>query len=249
LATRRLQDQVRDLLKRHANRTQEISNEMEAFTYSVSHDLRAPLRAIRGFAQAVTEDYGSRLDEAGRDYLGRMAHAADHAEQLIQDLLQYSRLGRATLTLEPVGLEAAVRQALEGFAPEIRAAGALVNVRKPLPQVLAHQPTLQQILASLLSNALKFVAAGVKPEIEVWAVSSGTRVRLWVSDNGIGIAPAYYQRIFKVFERLHGADVYPGTGIGLAIVAKGVARMGGAAGIHSIPGKGSKFWIELPRKR
>lgn len=247
LATRRRQYQVRDLLKQQANRTQEISAEMDAFTYSVSHDLRAPLRAIRGFSQAVTEDYGSRLDEAGRDYLVRMAHAADHAEQLIQDLLQYSRLGRAALTLEPVRLDAAVRQALEGLAFEIQAAGASVDVRKPLPQVLAHPPTLQQILACLLSNALKFVAPGVKPRIEVWAASGGRGVRLWVRDNGIGIASAHFQRIFKVFERLHGAETYPGTGMGLAIVAKGAARMGGTAGIDSMLGKGSKFWIELPK--
>ncbi|MHC1769033.1 MAG: ATP-binding protein [Verrucomicrobiia bacterium] len=246
LRVRRRQYEVRDLLQQEAVRVQQVRDEMDAFTYSVSHDLRAPLRAIRGFSQALAEDYGRALDEPGRDYLERVGQAADHAERLIQDLLQFSRLGRATLTLGPVSLESAVRQALHGLAPEMKNSPASVNLRKPLPQVMADEAILQQVLASLLSNAIKFVAPGVKPRVQIWASDNAARVRLWISDNGIGIAPNYHERIFKVFERLHGPEMYPGTGMGLAIVSKGMARMGGTAGLESMPGKGSQFWIELP---
>ncbi len=248
LAARRRQHEIRDLLRQESARVQQVRDEMEAFTYSVSHDLRAPLRAIRGFSQAVAEDYRRVLDAPGRDYLERVGQATDHAERLIQDLLQFSRLGRATLNLGPVSLELAVRQALHRLAPEMEASGASVHARKPLPQVIADEPILQQVLASLFSNAIKFVAPGVKPNVQVWAGNNGTRVRLCIGDNGIGIAPVYHERIFRVFERLHGPEPYPGTGMGLALVAKGVARMGGTAGVESKPGKGSQFWIELPRE-
>jgi signal transduction histidine kinase len=114
-------------------------------------------------------------------------------------------------------------------------------------QVVAHPTTLAQAVANLLSNAVKFVAPGTRPRVRVWAEESEGWVRLWVEDNGIGIAPDDHERIFRVFERLHGVDVYPGTGIGLAIVRRGVERMGGRVGVESELGKGSRFWIELPR--
>lgn len=246
LRARRRQYEVRDLLQQEAARVQQVRDEMDAFTYSVSHDLRAPLRAIRGFSQAVAEDYGRAMDEPGRDYLERIGQAADHAERLVQDLLQFSRLGRATLSPGPVSLESAVRQALHGLAADMEASGASVNLRKPLPRVMADEAILQQVLASLLSNAIKFVAPGVKPRVQIWTSGNAARVRLCISDNGIGIAPNHHERIFRVFERLHGPETYPGTGMGLAIVAKGMARMGGRAGLESMPGKGSQFWIELP---
>ena len=268
LRARRCQYAVRDLLhdqeqtvermdllnqaleKRVVDRTaqlQEINDQMEAFAYSVSHDLRAPLRAIRGFAQALAEDYGEGLDETARDYLNRMGEGAERLDRLIQELLQYSRLGRTMLTFETVDLETAVQRALEQLESDIRGADAAVEVVKPLPKILGHPPTLEQVLINLICNAIKFVAPGVKPRIRIWGVELGPVARLWVGDNGVGIAAAYHQRIFGVFERLHSNESYPGTGIGLAIVAKGVGRMGGAVGVESEPGQGSQFWIELPR--
>jgi signal transduction histidine kinase len=116
-----------------------------------------------------------------------------------------------------------------------------------LPHVLGNGATLEVVVTNLLSNALKFVAPGVRPEIRVWAQQQETTVRLWVSDNGIGIAQEYHNKVFRVFERLHGDEAYPGTGIGLAIVRKGVQRMGGRSGVQSAPGHGSSFWIELPK--
>jgi signal transduction histidine kinase len=239
-----------DLEKRVQDRTaqlQESNEHMEAFTYSISHDLRAPLRAIRGFAQALTEDYSAALDQTGREYLARMSAGAERLDSLIQDLLQYSRLGRSTLTFSTVHLETSVRHALRELDREIQASGAAVEIEIPLPDILGHEPTLEQVLTNLLSNALKFVDPAVKPRIRIWGTQNEQTARLWIEDNGIGVAPVHHQRIFGVFERLHSTDVYPGTGIGLAIVAKGVARMGGRAGVESEAGQGSRFWIELPR--
>ena len=122
-------------------------------------------------------------------------------------------------------------------------------MKKPLPTVAAHPATLGQVVANLIANALKFAAPGVSPMIDIWAEQRDANVRLWVEDNGIGIEPEYQERIFQVFERLHGVESYPGTGIGLAIVRKGVERMGGTAGVESVPGQGSRFWVTLPRNR
>jgi signal transduction histidine kinase len=115
-----------------------------------------------------------------------------------------------------------------------------------LPSVLGHHATLVQIIANLLTNAIKFVSPGVPPQVRLWSEKRAPCVRLWVKDNGIGIAPEYQERIFGVFERLHGGETYPGTGIGLAIVRKGVARLGGRVGVESAPGQGSTFWVEFP---
>ncbi|KPL15221.1 histidine kinase, partial [candidate division WOR_3 bacterium SM1_77] len=117
-----------------------------------------------------------------------------------------------------------------------------------LPEVMGDHATLVQVLSNLLSNAIKFVQPGVKPGIKIWAEEKNGRVRVWVEDTGIGIAPEYYDRIFRIFERLQGVETYPGTGIGLAIVKKGLERMGGQAGVESTPDRGSKFWVELRKK-
>src|SRR5207248_7304488 len=122
---------------------QETNEQMEAFTYSISHDLRAPLRAIRGFAQALAEDYSGVLDETGREYLGRMGEGAERLDQLIQDLLQYSRLGRSTLTFDPIRLESTVAQVLEQLNADIEASHAVIDIKKPLPVILGHEPTLK----------------------------------------------------------------------------------------------------------
>lgn len=237
------------LEQRVAQRTAELedANEaLEAFGYSVSHDLRAPLRAMEGFAQALVEDYGDRLDDTGRGYVRRVAAAARSMDSLIHDLLSYSRLHRVDAELSAVSLSAVVERACEPLAADLQARGGAIRVEGPLPAVRAHPLMLGQVLGNLFANAVTFVAPGVPPCVRVWAESRGERVRLWIEDNGIGIAPEHHERIFQVFERLHGTESYPGTGIGLAIVRRGVERMGGAAGIESIPGDGTRFWIELP---
>ena len=223
---------------------------LEAFAYSVSHDLRAPLRGIQGFAQALLEDYGDRLDATGHDYSRRIAAAANRMDQLIQDILSYSRLSRADLELAPIPLDAAVREAQVEVDLPLRQRGGEIAIEGPFPRVRAHRPTLVQVLTNLLTNAIVYVAPGAPPRIRVRAEDgerSGT-VRVWVEDQGIGIAPEHQERIFHVFERLHGSETYPGTGIGLAIVRKGIERMGGTVGVESAPGAGARFWIELPEE-
>lgn len=247
-------DEIRGLAalleQRVIQRTAELqaaNQALEAFAYSISHDLRAPLRGIQGFAQALEEDYGSQLDATGHDYTRRISAAAERMDQLIQDILSYSRLSRAEIELAPVALDAVVREARVEIEPALRQRAGELTVEEPMPAVLAHRSTLSQMLVNLMSNAILYVAPEVTPQIRVRAEERSGRVRLWIEDNGIGIAPEHHQRIFQVFERLHGSESYPGTGIGLAIVHKGAERMEGSAGVESAPGQGSRFWIELAR--
>jgi PAS domain S-box-containing protein len=226
---------------------QEANAELEAFAYSVSHDLRAPLRAMQGFAQALLEDYAERLDPGGQEYAQRIVSAAQRMDTLIRDLLEYSRLSRAEMEPQSVDLEQVVNDIITQVDVQIWEMGAQVRVEKPLPKMMGHKATLNQVVANLLTNAVKFVAPGVQARVRIWAEEREDKVRLWVEDNGIGIPSEHQGRIFRVFERLHGLETYPGTGIGLAIVRKGMERMGGQVGVESTPGKGSRFWVELPK--
>jgi signal transduction histidine kinase len=219
---------------------------MESFSYTVSHDLRAPLRAMQGFADALLEDYSDQLDETGRDYGRRIAAAAQRMDNLIQDLLTYGRLSRARLPRERVSLEVVAAEAIAQLETEIRERQAEISLLTHLPEVLGHRATLIQVTANLLSNAIKFVPPGVTPRVCLSAETRQGRVRLWVEDNGIGVAPEHRERIFRIFERLHSFETYPGTGIGLAFVRKGISRMGGSAGLEPAPEQGSRFWFELP---
>ncbi|MBZ5637694.1 MAG: PAS domain S-box protein [Acidobacteriia bacterium] len=250
------QDRLREELRRRAaelerrveERTAELSaanEDLLSFTTSVTHDLRAPLRAIEGFARALVEDHAARLDEEGRRCADRIMAAAFRLDRIVQDLHRYSRLRRVEIRLKPVSLESVVAEVIAARDTAISAAGARVAVDPPLPDVFAHRPTLVQIVENLIDNALKFVARGVVPRVRIRADAKERSVRLWVEDNGIGIGESHRERIFKVFERLHGVETYPGSGIGLAIVRKGAERMGGSAGVESQPGHGSAFWVEL----
>jgi len=247
---RHVREAQQELERRVEARTRELQDrneELESFAYSISHDLRAPLRAMDGFSQILLEDFGDRLDASGRQYAGRIQAAARRMDLLIRDLLAYSRMTRAEIRVAPVSLDHVVRSAVSQVEEDARARGARIRVDGDLPQVLGHEPTLTQVVMNLLSNGLKFVPAGRAPELRVRTEARDGMVRIWILDNGIGIAPEYHDRIFRVFERLHRQDEFPGTGIGLAIVRKGVERMGGSVGLDSEPDRGSSFWIELAR--
>lgn len=224
----------------------ESNSALEAFSYSVSHDLRAPLRAMQGFAKVLLEDYGTVLDQMGRECAMRIVSAAERMDGLVQDLLVFSRLGHTKLDLSPVRLHESVLETLVTLEYEIKNKNASIDVREPLPKVLAHPTTLNQILQNLVGNALKFIPVGQDPKVKIWSEINDGLATVWVEDNGIGIPLENQDRIFKVFERLHGADEYPGTGLGLAIVRKGVERMNGSVGVESTAGAGSRFWIKLP---
>jgi signal transduction histidine kinase len=248
----RLEQHASELEERVAERTTELgeaNDELEAFAYSVAHDLRAPLRAMTGFSEALIEDYAAELGDEGADYAHRIADAASVMDHLIEDLLAYGRLARAEIHVEPVSLRQALDEALSQQQGAIDTSQAKLTVDKAFPDVEGDYRMLVQVISNLISNALKFVAPGETPSVRISAESSQGRVLLSVEDKGIGIDPEHEQRIFRVFERLHGGEVYPGTGIGLAIVRKGVERMNGQVGVESKPGKGSHFWIELEAAR
>ncbi|KAA2235994.1 hypothetical protein F0L46_17175 [Salinarimonas soli] len=225
----------------------EANRELDAYAYTISHDLRAPLRAMHGYADALSEDYGSLLPKEGQRFTQRIGAAASQMEELIQDILSYSRLAREEVRLRPVSLESVVDGVLARSAERLAEAGAEVHVERPLAEVTAHAAILGQAVENLILNAIKFTASGAKPKVRIRAERHGSMVRLHVEDNGIGIDLEHQERIFRPFERLHGAETYPGTGIGLAIVRRSLDRMGGRSGVNSTPGQGSSFWIELGR--
>ena len=234
-------------LERRIRDLTEMNKELEAFGYSISHDLRAPLRSIRSFAQFIREDAEALATPENKDYLRRIESAAKYMDLLLLDLLQYSRLNGCELELVPVDLDVALTDVLTSIEQEIEDRKADVRIRAPLGIVKAHPATVRQVFYNLISNGLKFVAADKNPQIEVWTESHNGPLRIWVTDRGIGIASQYHQKIFGLFQRLHSHDAYPGTGIGLALVRKGLERMGGRIGLESEPGQGTRFWFELNR--
>lgn len=225
----------------------EASNrELEAFSYSVSHDLRAPLRAIQGFGRLLLDEHGARLDPEGVDFAGRIMQAAERMDRLILDLLEYGRLGKKAPEVDEVDLDAVLDDAQRQQSDAFTERDAELVIRAPLGRARGHHATLVQALSNLLSNAIKFVEPGVRPSVRVSVSRNGRGVRLSVTDNGIGIAREHQERVFQLFERLHDSSKYAGTGVGLAIVKRAVERMGGQVGLQSEPGRGSTFWIELP---
>ena len=237
-----LEDRVRE-------RTAELADtvaELEAFSYSITHDLRAPLRSMQSFATMLEQDCAPQVDETGKDYIRRIVGSARRMDRLIQDVLSYSRMARSELKLEPVDVEHLVQGIIESY-PGFRGPQAIIDVRRPLLPVLANEAALTQCLSNLISNAIKFVEPSKVAHIVIWTELAGNRIRINVRDNGIGIPARHQERIFGIFQRLSKA--FEGTGIGLSIVKKAAERMGGQVGLSSEPGKGSTFWLDLQSPR
>lgn len=241
-ALRRQQDELEERVAERTARLKETVAELEHFSYTITHDMRAPLRAMQAFAQLLEMDYQNCLDDAGRDYLRRIIHSSQRMDHLITDSLNYAKVVRQHLELEPVDIGPLVEGMIESYQ-EFQPPGADVRVDKSIPQVLGNKAGLTQCFSNLLSNAVKFVAPGTLPTIRVRGELQGGWVRIWVEDNGIGISPRDQARIFAMFQRL--SKDHEGTGIGLALVQKVVERMRGRVGVESEPGMGSRFWIEL----
>jgi len=239
-----------DLEQRIAMRTRQLqdANEaLETFGFSVSHDMREPLRTIQGYANVLRQDFAEgNLEKAGL-YIARIEAVAHRVDTMVSDLLEFARLSRTEIAIDPVPVDAALQEATSTLHADIQKARARLDVDVPADLfVCGHRQTFVQTLTNLVSNALKFVGPGATPHVRIGAERVGANVRVTVADNGIGIAPAAQGRVFNVFERLHSEEEYPGTGIGLAIVKKGVERMGGRVAVESAPGAGSTFSVELP---
>jgi len=228
-------------LARRASELADANAELEAFAYSVSHDLRTPLRAMQGLGMALEEDCADQLQPEGREYLRRIVAAAKRMDTLILDLLAYTRVGRGAAVHQTVDLDPVFR----GVADEAGGSQEGLVVHAPLGWVRGNPAMVRQIASNLVANAFKFVARGTEPRVEVRSEFLEGRIRVRVSDNGIGIEPAHQARIFGIFERLHGIEQYPGTGIGLALVKKATESMNGSVGVESSLGNGSSFWFEL----
>ncbi len=254
-----------------AHRTAQLHTsigELEAFSYSLVHDLRAPIRAIQGFTEMVLEMPREEVGSAAVELLNRVVKASARMDSLIQDVLSLSQVIRQPIKQERVDVDTLVRDLVKE-RPELAPPKAEIKIESPLLPLRGHEAILSQCLTNLLSNAVKFVAPGAVPRVRVWSevravpveclarsahtgsapaqpVAGAAVVRLWIEDQGIGIRPEAHKTIFEIFQRLHTPTRYDGSGIGLAIVRKGVERMGGCVGVESELGKGSRFWLELP---
>ena len=225
---------------------QETIADLEAFSYTLVHDMRAPLRSVRGFAALLVTDHGQDLPPLAREHVARIDRAALRMDRLIQDVLAYSQLGAQQPEVETVDLNALLAELLRAY-PQFHAEKADITIAQPLPSVRGNEALLAQCFLNLLQNATKFVADGVKPQVRISAEATANRVRVCVADNGIGITPDARERIFEPFQREHIR--YEGSGIGLAIVRKVLQRLNGKVSVDSEIGKGSRFWVDLERAR
>lgn len=239
-----------ELEQRVLDRTAELSEanrELEAFTYSVSHDLRAPLRAINGFAAIIARRHRAALDEQGRHYFDNILLASERMGRLIDDLLTYSRLGRSGLQRQRLSLQEILDELQQELQPRLEEIGGQLQIVGKLPEVWGDRTLLTQLFSNLLENALLYRRKDVPLRVQVDCPEQRGRVIVRVQDNGIGIPPEYHEKIFNIFQRLHSEDEIPGTGIGLATVRKAAALHGGTVWVESTPGEGSTFWVKLPQ--
>jgi len=240
----RTNEQLEEKVIERTAQLAETMTELESWSYSIAHDMRAPLRTMTGFSRMILEEYASVLGQPARNYLERISTAASRLDQYITDLLDYSRIVRGDLPLARVDTAGLIGEILATY-PNLQPPNCEIQIREPLASVLANTAALTQVISNLLDNATKFVANGTAPKVTIHSEEKTGWIRLWFEDNGIGIDERAQDRIFGIFQCLHPSGAYAGTGIGLAIVRRAVERMGGRVGVESQPGEGSRFWVEL----
>ncbi len=222
-----------------------VNQELSEYAYAVSHDLKAPLRAVRNYADFLVEDLAGTLDGESKKYMEGLKKALGEGERLIEDLLAFSRIGRAPLDTESIDMQQLLKE-VESLL-RLPADVELITADN-WPALMADRTLLMQIFQNLIGNAVKFNDAK-KKRIELgWRDGKKDRIEFFVRDNGIGIEPRYTEQIFRVFQRLHTQQAYEGTGIGLAVVKKAAVYLGGKVRLESTPGEGSTFYVEIPRK-
>jgi light-regulated signal transduction histidine kinase (bacteriophytochrome) len=242
-----------ELSLQNSKRLAEVNAELEAFSYSVSHDLRAPLRAITGFSHILDRRYKQELDEDGKKYIENIIEASIYMSQLIEDLLEYSKLGRKVIKLKPVSLNESIKFVINHLSDLIQKTGGIINLQDDFPDVLGDRTLITQVFHNLFQNGLIYQDENNTPELSVtWHYENRKSsedqkkiVRVFVKDNGIGIPKDYQEKIFNVFQRLHTQEEYPGTGIGLSIVKKSIKLMSGELELISEVNKGSTFIVSL----
>jgi light-regulated signal transduction histidine kinase (bacteriophytochrome) len=221
------------------------NQELERFAYITSHDLQEPLRQVSSFTQLLRDRHGAGLGGRAAEYMKYIVEGATRMSDLVQDLLTYSRVGSREARHQPVPCQAAMEMAMANLDLSIAEAKAQVT-HDELPTVMAEPTQLAQLFQNLIGNAVKFRREGLAPAVHVGARRDGANWLLWVKDNGIGIDPQFHEKVFLVFQRLHGRAKYAGTGIGLAICKRIVEQHGGRIWVESKPGEGATFYFTLP---
>ncbi|HKQ38662.1 MAG TPA: ATP-binding protein [Verrucomicrobiae bacterium] len=240
---------LNDDLQRRATELQQLNKDLESFSYSVSHDLRAPVRHIRGFLELLQESLPPALDDKSKRYLGVIADSAAQMARLIDDLLNFSRTGRAAMRLSPVQLHELVTATIQELAPEAAGRRISWNVHT-LPTVHADLPLMRQVIRNLLSNALKYSRGRQTSEIEIGSLASSNPDHvIFVRDNGVGFDMQFANKLFGVFQRLHDAEEFEGTGIGLANVQRIISRHGGRTWAEAAVNRGATFYFSLPQSQ
>lgn len=242
----------RDLEQRVAERTEQLhalNQSLESFVYSVSHDLKAPLRGVDGYSKLLQEDCSELLGSEGMLFINNIRGGVARMNELIDDLLDYSRIDRRTMERSPIELLPLLEQVIVEQLPDRELREEILNIAIQPISFLADRNGLKLALRNLLDNAIKFSSHNAAPSIEITATEGESSIIMSIRDNGIGFDLKYHDRIFEIFQRLHRIEDYPGTGIGLALVRKAVQRMGGRVWATSEPGAGAAFYIELPKRR
>jgi light-regulated signal transduction histidine kinase (bacteriophytochrome) len=220
---------------------------MESFSYSISHDLKAPLRAINGFAEIISNRYVSSLNDEAKHYFINIVEASKHMNNLIDDILTLSRIGRKSIKTEPVSLREVFNKIIDEFSVHITQTNTIIKIADDLPVIESDFTLLTQIFSNIIDNAIKYQKKDIPPEIIVTKKEKEKNIIICITDNGIGIPEEHLGKIFNIIQRLHTEDEYPGTGIGLSIVKKSVEFLGGKVWAEKSQGEeGITICVEFP---